>query len=115
MTIRLFVSDRPVLSSLEFSLALEGLPARDGEGWAHQPAAAAALVIDRGPLPESLACLAELRAGGCAGLAIVLGTHPNARQRAQVAAAGAMLLEKPLLGVELTAALRAALSYEKVA
>jgi DNA-binding NarL/FixJ family response regulator len=114
MTIQLFVSDKAVLSSLEFSLAAEGLPASDGEGSAPQ-GAVAAVVIDRGDLGASLAFLTELRSEGCTAPAIVLATHPNARQRANVAAAGAALIEKPLLGDQLTFALRSALRFEKAA
>src|SRR5688572_251325 len=107
--IMLFVSDRPVLSSLQFALAVEGFEVVDGAAEGNDPAAAAALVIDRGALAEGLAALAAFRAEGCGKPAIVLATNPTQRLRVQAAAACAVLVEKPLLGDELARALRAAL------
>ena len=115
MTIELFVSDAAVLSSLEFSLAVEGLAAIDGAATNIGAVPVTAVVIDRGSLTESLDCLASLRAAGCAAPAIILATNPSARQRACVAAAGAVLIEKPLLDDELTCALRSTLYFEKAA
>ena len=113
--IMLFVSDRPVLSSLQFALALEGFEVLDGAADGHDPAAAAALVIDQGPLAEGLAALAAFRAGGCGTPAFILATNPTRRLRAQAAAACAVLVEKPLLGDELSRALRAALQIQDTA
>jgi hypothetical protein len=110
--IMLFVSDRPVLSSLQFALALEGFEVLDGAADGNDPAAAAVLVIDEGKLADGLAALALFRASDCATPAIVLATNPTPRLRAQAAAARAVLIEKPLLGDELSRALRAALATQ---
>ena len=113
--IMLFVSDRPVLSSLQFALAIEGFEVIDGAADGSDPAAAAALVIDRGALADGLAALAAFRAGGCGKPAIVLATNPTPRLCEQAAAARAVLIEKPLLGDELSRALRAALQTQDTA
>lgn len=105
--VQLYVSDRPVLSSLQFALSLEGFAVIDGAADETDPFAAAALVIDQGYRGDGLAWLAGSRANGCAAAAIVLATNPTVRLRARAAAAGAVLIEKPLLGEELTRALRA--------
>jgi DNA-binding response OmpR family regulator len=105
--ILLFVSDRPVLSSLQFALATEGYEVFDGAAEGTDPSAAAALVIDRGTLADGLAALGDLRAGGCAAPAMVLATNPCARLRAQAAAEGATVIEKPLFGDELSGAIGA--------
>lgn len=115
LSIALFVSDPAVLSSLEFALTVEGLLVSDGDAADNSRANAAAVVIDRSSVQESLAQLARIRAYGCPAPAIVLATNPTRRQSAAALAAGAVLVEKPLLGDGLTRALRAALSFEKAA
>lgn len=111
--IMLFVRDPAVLSSLQFALAIEGFEVIDGTADGRDPAAAAALVIDQGPLAEGLAALAAIRARGYAGPAIVLATNPTARLRAEAAAARAVLVEKPLLGDELSRALHDVLATQE--
>lgn len=113
--ILLFVGDRPVLSSLQFSLAIEGFDVADGAAGGMEPSAAAALVIDQAFCADAFAMLANFRSSGCVSPAIVLATNPTGRTRAQALAAGAVLVEKPLLGDELTGALRAALEIQKAA
>lgn len=115
LPILLFVSDAAVLSSLQFSLTIEGFVVADGAVEGTDPSAASALVIDQANLSEGLATLAGFRTRGCGPRAIVLATNPTARMRAQAAAAGAVLIEKPLLGDELTRALRAALEIQEAA
>ncbi len=111
----LFVEDRPVLSSLQFSLAIEGLQVADGTDDGIDPKIAAALVIDQTYLGDGVAALHELRMLGCMVPAIVLATNPNAELRARVKAMCAELIEKPLLGDELSLAIHAVLEIGKAA
>lgn len=111
----LYVGDHPVLSSLEFSLAIDGFEVADGAAGEMVPSAAAALVIDQGYLADGLAALVAFREAGCGTPAILLATNPNRRLRAGAAGAGAVLIEKPLLGDELTGILRAILKTRKAA
>jgi len=111
----LYVSDRPVLSSLQFSLVIEGFEVADGAADGINPSAASALVIDQAFRADGLAMLAAFRAAGCVTPAIVLATNPTARIRAQAAAGGTVLIEKPLLGDELSRALRAAIETQEAA
>ena len=113
--ILLLVSDRPVLSSLQFSLALEGFPVTDGSVPGSEPRTAAVLVVDQGYSGDGLSYLAGLRAAGCSAPAILLATNPTPRLRGRVAAARAVLIEKPLLGDELAGALRIALQPHEAA
>jgi DNA-binding response OmpR family regulator len=99
--IHLYVADRPVLSSLQFLLALEGFAVVEG----NDPHAASVIVADQGYEGDGLAFLVRLRAAGCGVPAICLVTNPTDRLRARAAAAGAVIVEKPLLGDELTSAL----------
>lgn len=108
--ILLFVGDQAVLSSLEFVLGVEGFQVADGAAEGARPGAAAALVVDQGRVAQSMRCLTALRAQGCGAPAIVLTTSLTAQVRTQAVAAGAILVEKPLLGEELTRALRATLN-----
>lgn len=109
--IALMVSDRAVLSSLGFALSIEGIElAAVG-----QETAAAVLVIDQGYQGDGLAALLALRAEGRATPAIVLATHPTASFRAQAASAGAVVIEKPLLGDELSSTIYTLLEARKAA
>jgi len=103
--ILVFESDGPVLSSLQFALSLDGLVVEDGAAEGANPSAACCLVIDQRFRDDGLAFLAELRAQGCAAPAILLATNPSRRTRCAAAAAGAVVIEKPLLGDELARAL----------
>ena len=114
-SVLLYVSDRPVLSSLQFALSIEGFAVTDGAAEGSDPCAAAALVIDQRYHGDGLGWLGALRTNGCSTPAVVLATNPTARLRARVIAAGAILIEKPLLGDDLTGALRACLPTQKAA
>jgi DNA-binding response OmpR family regulator len=111
----LFVEDRPVLSSLQFSLAIEGLQVADGTADGIDPKVAAALVIDQTYLGDGVAVLRDLRMLGCTVPAIVLATNPNSEFRARSTAMCAELIEKPLLGDELSLAIHALLEIRKAA
>ena len=114
-TILLFVHDRPVLSSLQFALAVEGIETLDGEADECDPLAAAALVLDHGQQRDGLSALTALRARGCTAPALLLATHPTAVVHARAQALGATVIEMPLFGDELGAAIRAALKMPKAA
>ena len=113
--ILLFIGDGPVLSSLEFALALEGFAVADGTAEDVDPFAAGCLVVDQGYLGNGIAFLAALRHFGCTTPGLVLVTNPTPATRVLAAAAGAVLIEKPLLGGELTLALRGALGRRETA
>ena len=109
--IALLVSDLAVLSSLQFALPVEGFQlAVSGD-----ELAAAALVIDQGYRGDGLAALQSLRGRGCGAPAIVLATNPTTPFRAQALAAGAVVIEKPLRGDELSSAITGALTQPKAA
>jgi hypothetical protein len=98
-SILLFMDDAGVLSSLEFSLSLNGFAVADGSKV--DPSTAAALVIDQANRGDGFALLAVLRAAGCAVPAVLLATNPTRALRQRAAAADAIIVEKPLLGDEL--------------
>lgn len=110
-SILLFVGDRPVLSSLEFALALDGFDVADGTAEEGEISSACCLVVDQGYRGNGATFLAELRQRGCGVPAVLLVTNPTAAVRARAAAVGAVVIEKPLLGDELTHALRDALDH----
>lgn len=109
--IALLVSDLAVLSSLQFALSVEGFQLTA----AGDDLAAAALVIDQGYRGDGLAFLHALRGRGNDAPAIVLATNPTPPFRARAASAGALLIEKPLLGDELSRAIAHALEPRKAA
>lgn len=113
--IRLLVEDRSVLSALRFSLSIEGFEVADGNAAEFDPGVSAALVIDERYSGDGLAALDALRKQGCRAPAIILATNPTNRLRARVAAMDAELIEKPLLGDELSRAIRAAFELRKAA
>lgn len=114
----LLIEDRPFLSSLQFSLAIEGfriVDAAAGGTDGSPPPLSAVLVIDQSYGGDGLAALRQLRLQGCELPAIALATHPTISLRAGTAALGAELIEKPLLGDELSLAIRTLLEKRKVA
>lgn len=108
--ILLFIGDRPVLSSLEFALALDGFPVADGSGEAADPTAASCLVVDQGYRDDGIGFLAELRERGCTAPAILLVTDLSPALKLLAEAIEIVPIEKPLLGEELTQALCETLS-----
>ncbi len=107
----LFVGDRPVLSSLEFALSLEGFVVLDASVGAADPLAASCLVVDQGYQDDGIAFLAALRERGCTAPAILLVSNLTPALRLLAADGGILPIEKPLLGEELTQALRDALTH----
>ncbi len=113
--ILLLVEDISVLSALRFSLSAEGFEIAEGIAKEDDPSTAAALVIDERYGGDGLSALDELKRQGFCAPAIILATNPTARLRARVAAANAELIEKPLLGDELSSAIRAIFETRKAA
>ena len=113
--ILLLVEDISVLSALRFSLSVEGFEIAEGIAKEGAPSTAAALVIDERYGGDGLAALDGLKRQGCRAPAIVLATNPTARLRVRIAAANAELIEKPLLGDELSSAIRAIFETRKAA
>jgi two-component system response regulator FixJ len=108
------VDDDPaVRSSLKFSFELEGF---DIQTFANAELLAEEAVIDdpscliidyRLPGMNGLQLLALVRSRGCRSPAIIITSHPNRKLREQIAAANAILVEKPLLCDALRSSVRA--------
>ena len=107
--------DEAVRSALAFALEMEGYRVKTCEtGEALMlldlPAAGACLVVDeRLPGITGLEALRQLRARGNTLPCVVITSNPGPRTRAAAEAAGAAILEKPLLCDGLTALVREAL------
>ncbi|MBY6016114.1 hypothetical protein KUV75_14545 [Qipengyuania gaetbuli] len=106
-TIQLLVKDPSVLAALQFSLSIEGFQIDD--------CAPQVLLIDEGYGGDGLKVLEEMRARGNRALAIVTATHPNLQLRNRVAGCDAVLIEKPLMGDEISRTLIAICNPLKVA
>jgi len=107
--------DAAVRSALAFALDMEGFAVEtydSGEALLLRdpPTAPGCLVLDeRLPGASGLDTLRQLRARHVDLPAILVTSHPNAPFRAAAAQAGAPIVEKPLLGETLIAAIREAL------
>lgn len=108
--IALLVDDRALLSSLQFALSIEGF-----ELAAEGNPAADALVIDQSYHGNGLAKLLAMRGQGHTSRAVILATHPTASFRVRAASAGALVIEKPLLGDDLSSAISSLLQSRKAA
>lgn len=113
--IHLFVADAAVLSSLEFALAIQGFRALDGSLPDDDLTTAAAIVIDAATVPTALQLLQRLRSRGCSVPALFLVTNPTRRDHKQAQAKGVAIVEKPLLGDDVSRALHHLLTLEKAA
>lgn len=108
--------DADLLAALKFSLELDGLRViahRSSEtvNLADIPQHNACLVLDyRLPAANGLELLDRLRAAGGRQPAILITSHASPAVRESVRAAGATLVEKPLLGDTLIRAIHAALT-----
>jgi DNA-binding response OmpR family regulator len=107
--------DDAVLHSLEFALQAEGYAVRpfrtaeDARGSA-ELLAADCIVLDYGlPGTTGVALLRALRQRGMGCPAILIASNPSAQCRRESDEVGAPLIEKPLMGEELSAGIRAAL------
>jgi FixJ family two-component response regulator len=115
----LLVDDDPaVRASLAFSFEIEGFLIETfdcGEDLAHKAdfPKNGFLVLDyRLPGMDGLSLLKILRSRGVELPAVLITSAPNRHVRTRAAEAGAAIIEKPLLGDALTAAVRAGLEAE---
>jgi two-component system response regulator FixJ len=114
-TIVIVDDDPAILSSLKFSLEIEGMTVRtypSGESLLATQGLPSSdcLVIDHNlPGMNGLALIDELRARGARPPAILITSHPNQSLRRLASAAGMTIVEKPLLGDTLIDAIRSAL------
>jgi hypothetical protein len=113
--IHLFVADAAVLSSLEFALTVQGFRVLDGSLPDDDLTKAAAIVIDAATVPTALQLLQRLRGKGCFSPTLFLVTNPTRRDRKHAQASGVVIIEKPLLGDDVSRALQYILKLEKAA
>ena len=115
--ILLVESDPALRAALKFSLELEGFAVEDHESGAGISAAGAdCIVIDnRMKDGNGLDLLAALKKRGLASPAIILASNPTRAMARAIAAAGARLVEKPLLCDGLVAAIRSIIAPERAA
>jgi FixJ family two-component response regulator len=110
--ILLLDDDASVREALAFALTIEGFAVEvceSGEALVERgdDPAPACLVLDQHLQGVSgIEALAVLRARGVTWPTLLITTHPNAELRGGAAQLGARILEKPLLGGALPAALR---------
>ena len=104
--------DEAVLSALVFSLGAEGYSVRPFRNACSMLAAprlwdADCLVIDHNlPDASGMDVLVRLRAQGVRSPAVIITTHPPAGLRARAAVLGVTIVEKPLLGDQLSGRVR---------
>lgn len=106
-TIQLLVHDSSVLAALRFSLSVEGFKIGDY--------APEAFLIDEGYGGDGVRVLEEMRSQGNKALAIVIATHPSRQLLNRLANCDAILIEKPLMGDEISRTLTAICNPLKVA
>lgn len=115
-TIVVIDDDEDLLRALRFSLELDGFRVISSESGddlvaAELPVANACMVIDyRLPEIDGLELLARLRAQGIDLPVIVITSHFSPALRRRAEAAGAVLVEKPLIGDTLLTAIRTTLA-----
>lgn len=104
------VEDAALRASLVFALEIEGfeITASDpAEPWDEGGEPPACIIADhRVPALDGLALLNRMRARGDLVPVIIITSNPSRQLRVRVRAAGAELVEKPLLGDALVAAVR---------
>lgn len=104
--------DEAVLSALVFSLSAEGYsirPFRNAAAMLDAPGLAKSdcLVIDYNlPDVNGIDLLVHLRAQGMSSPAIIITSQPPARMRERAALLGVTIVEKPLLGDQLSGRVR---------
>ena len=114
-TVVIIDDDAAVTASLRFALETEGLSVKEYQSAAAllaevDPRRTGCLVIDYLlPGTNGLELLRTLRSMGVAAPAIIITTNPGAVLEERVEAAGAEIIEKPLLGNALVEAIRASL------
>lgn len=115
--ILLVESDPALRAALKFSLELEGFAVEDhGSGAGIGAPAADCLVLDnRMEEGNGLELLAALKRKGLSSPAIILASNPTRAMSRAIAAAGARLVEKPLLCDGLVAAIRSIIAPNRAA
>jgi FixJ family two-component response regulator len=118
-TVVLVEDDEALLQALRFMFASEGyeaLACGTGEALLHLtlPGGDVCLVIDeRLPGVSGLEALAVLRGRGVMAPALLTTTNPDSALHAAAARTGAQVVEKPLVGDILLAAVKAALAARR--
>jgi two-component system response regulator FixJ len=119
-TVFIVDDDPAILGALKFSLEIEGYAVRvfpDGRelmALGEFPPRGCLLLDYNMPGMNGLELLAALRRCGWQLPAIVMTSHPPPALRERVTNAGAVLVEKPLLGNTLIAAIDAALQQQSL-
>ena len=115
--ILLVESDPALRAALKFSLELEGFAVEDHESGADvaDPAADCVVIDNRMEEGNGLALLAALRRKGLSFPAIILASNPTRAMSEAIEAAGARLVEKPLLCDGLVAAIRSIIAPNRAA
>lgn len=110
--ILLVESDPALRAALKFSLELEGFAVEDHEGGAGigESRADCVVIDNRLETGNGLDLLATLDERGLSAPAIILASNPTRAMARAIAAAGARLVEKPLLCDGLVAAIRATIA-----
>lgn len=120
-TVVLVESDPAVTHAIEFSFGLEGLEVSSYPSGAEtlaseRPGAAGCLVVDyKLPDMDGLQLLEQLRAKGVSAPAILIATNPKAVMRQRALAAGAPIIEMPLLNDGLLDTVKQALGVRSAA
>lgn len=113
--------DAAIRAALTFSLELEGFAVvshASGEDYLAQerlPRAGCLVLDHRLPGMTGLDLLAALRERDASLPAVIITSNPSRRLRARIAAAGAVIVEKPLLCDALAAAVRRELGAARLA
>ena len=119
--VHLIDGDAAIRAALTFSLELENFEVKSYESaeqvLGQEPLPrTGCLVIDwRLPGMDGLECLARLRNRGVSLPAIIMTSTPSRALRTRASAAGAIIIEKPLLCDALTQAIRHELSLGRIA
>lgn len=115
--ILLVESDPALRAALKFSLELEGFAVEDhGSGAGIVAAAADCVVLDnRMEEGNGLDLLGALKEKGLSSPAIILASNPTRAMSRAITAAGARLVEKPLLCDGLVAAIRSMIAPNRAA
>ena len=120
-TVHLVDGDAAIRAALTFSLelqnfAVECYPSAEALLDQEQLPQSGCLVLDsRLPGIDGLECLATLRVRGVSLPAIIIASTPTRALRARAAAAGAVIVEKPLLCDGLTAAIQSEIRKGRLA
>ncbi len=111
--------DAAVLSSLKFSLEIEGFEVRgysspaDLLNEANVPASSCLVIDYLMPVMNGLELIARLRGRGISVPAILITAHSNESVRKRAAAAGIPIVDKPFIGTRLFDCIREAFDRQE--